>query len=92
MDVIVQHRVKDPEFFFADIPGVAKNAPVGVQPLQFCPSQDRTAAVCLWRADSIELVRAYLDSVTGDAAENTYFEVSREHAIGLPEATSAGAV
>jgi hypothetical protein len=85
MYVIVQHLVTDPDFFYADIPGVAKNAPAGVLPRQFCPSEDKTAAVCLWEADSIDAVRGYLDTVTGDASEDTYFEVSREHAIGLPE-------
>lgn len=84
MYVIVQHHVKDPEYFFADIPGVAGNAPSGVHPRQFCPSRDRTAAVCLWEAESVEAVRAYVDRVTGDASENRYFAVSEEHALGLP--------
>ena len=91
MYVIAQHKVKDPVAFFSDIPGVAMNAPPGVHGRQLCPSQDETAAVCLWEADSIDAVRAYLDGVTGDAAENTYFEVSKEHAFGLPEAVSANA-
>lgn len=84
MYVMVQHDVKDPEHFFADIPGVAANAPTGVLPRQFCPSRDRTTAVCLWEAESLEEVRAYLDEVTGDASENAYFEVSEEQALGLP--------
>lgn len=90
MYIIVQHRVKDPEFFFSDIPGVAENAPPGVHARQFCPSSDRSAAVCLWEADSIDAVRTYLDAATGDASENTYFQVSRQHAMGLPESTASG--
>lgn len=88
MHVMVQHRVNDPEFFFADIPAVAGNAPAGVKAVQFCPSRDRTAAVCLWEADSIEAVKGYLNPLTGDTSDNTYFEVSAEHALGLP-ATAA---
>ena len=84
MYVIAQHIVKDVDFFFADIPAVAENAPAGVHPRQFCPSKDKTTAVCLWEADSVDAVKAYLDGVTRDAAENTYFQVSDEHAIGLP--------
>ena len=91
MYVVVQHRVKDPKFFLADIPSVAKNAPPGVHPRMFCPSSDATVAVCLWQADSIESVRQYVDSATGDASENTYFEVSKEHAVGLPEAAATSA-
>lgn len=91
MYLIVQHRVNDPDFFFADIPSVARNAPAGIRPLQFCPSQDQTAAVCLWEADSVEALSGYLDGVTGDASDNTYFAVSTEHAMGLPVASTAGA-
>jgi hypothetical protein len=90
MFVIVQHRVKDPAHFFADVPGVASKAPAGIVPRQFCPSADKTAAVCLWEADSVEAVRAYLDPVTGDASENTYFAVGEAHAIGLPEPAAMG--
>lgn len=89
MYIIAQHRVTDPDFFFADIPAVASNAPAGLQARQFCPSQDKTTAVCLWEADSIDALRGYLDSVTGTASDNTYFPVSNEHAIGLPEARAA---
>jgi hypothetical protein len=91
MYVIAQHVVKDVDFFFADIPAVARNAPAGVHPQQFCPSTDQTTAVCLWEADSVDSVKAYLDRVTGDAAENTYFQVSDEHAIGLPTSLMASA-
>lgn len=91
MYVIAEHRVKDQEAFFADVPSVAQNAPDGVQPHQFCPSEDGSTAVCLWEADSVEAVRAYLDRITEGVAENTYFEVDLDHAIGLPESSQARA-
>jgi hypothetical protein len=92
MQVVVQHRITDPETFFSsDAQDVAENAPSGVQARQFFPSQDRSAAVCLWEGDSIDAVREYVDSVTGDASQNTYFEVNTEYAMGLPEAASARA-
>ncbi|HEX6238870.1 MAG TPA: hypothetical protein VFZ68_16845 [Acidimicrobiales bacterium] len=90
MYVIAQHRVVDPEAFFADIPAVAAKAPPGVHPRMFCPSADRATAVCLWQADSIEAVRDYLDDVSAGASENSYFEVGAEHALGLPEVARAG--
>ena len=90
MYVIAQHRVVDPEAFFADIPSVAAKAPPGLHPRMFCPSEDRTSAVCLWQADSIETVREYLDEASAGASENSYFEVSGEHAIGLPEVARTG--
>ena len=89
MHVIVHHDVKDPDYFFADVPSVAQNAPPGVHPRMFCPGRDKTTAVCLWQAESIEAVRAYLDETTGSSAVNTYFEVDDAAAIGLPTAASA---
>ena len=59
MQVVVQHRISDPEeFFSADAQEVAENAPSGVQARQFFPSQDRSTAVCLWEGDSIDAVRS----------------------------------
>jgi hypothetical protein len=92
MQVVVQHQINDPERFFSGDPQeIADNAPSGVQGRQFFPSQDMSAAVCLWEGQSIDAVRDYVDSVTGDSSQNTYFEVNTEYAMGLPEAASASA-
>lgn len=92
MQVVVQHRITNPEQFFSGDPQeIAEGAPSGVRGRQFFPSQDRSAAVCLWEGDSIDDVREYVDSVTGDSSQNTYFEVNAEYAMGLPEAASTSA-
>jgi hypothetical protein len=92
MHVVVQHRITDPERFFSmDAEEVAGGGPPDVQGLQFFPSPDRSIAVCLWEAESIDSLRDYLDPATAGASENTYFEVDRERAMGLPEAAAAGA-
>jgi hypothetical protein len=86
MHVVVQHRITDPEKFFSmNAEEVAGGGPPGVQGRQFFPSQDRSAAVCLWEADSIDTLRDYLDPATAGVSENAYFEVDRERAMGLPE-------
>jgi hypothetical protein len=90
--IVVQHRINDPEKFFGLTAEVTENAPAGVRPRQFCPSQDRTQAVCLWEADTVDALRGYLDSIAGaDVTENSYFVINEEYAFGLPEqaATSA---
>ena len=89
MYVVAKHRINDPDRFFALAPSAAEEAPAGVYGRQFCPSRDRTEAVCLWEADSLEAVRDYLDSLAGESSENEYFEVSAEHAIGVPAAIAA---
>lgn len=92
MHVVIQHRIKDPEQFFAGDPEqVASGGPPGVRGRQFLVSQDRSTAVCLWEADSVDSLRDYMDGLTGDSAENTYFEVDGEISMGLQEASRAGA-
>jgi hypothetical protein len=89
MYVVAKHRINDAEKFFSLSQLAAENAPSGVYGRQFCPSRDRTEAVCLWEGQSVEAVREYLDPLTGKASKNTYFEVSSEHAIGIPEPIGA---
>ena len=92
MHVVIQHRIKDPEQFFAgDAEEVATGGPAGVRGLQFLVSQDKSTAVCLWEADSIDSMREYMDGLTGESAENTYFEVDSEVSMGLPEAARTSA-
>ena len=92
MNVVVQHRIIDSEKFNSmDAGEIGNGGPPGVQVRQFFPSQDSSVAVCLWEAPSIDAVRDYLDPVTEGVAENTYFEVDAERAMGLPETAAAGA-
>ena len=92
MNVVVQHRITDPEkFFSANAEEISGGGPPGVQGRQFFPSQDRSAAVCLWEAPSIDALRDYLDPATAGMSENTYFEVDGKRAMGLPETAAAGA-
>ena len=92
MQVVVIHRITDPEkFFSANAEEVAGGGPPGVQGRQFFPAKEGSSAVCLWEADSIDSLRNYLDPATAGMSENTYFEVDAERAMGLPEAAAAGA-
>lgn len=87
MHVIAKHTVTDPTGFLAATPAVAQNAPPGVHPLLFCPAADRTSAVCLWRSESLESVREYLDGVSAHLCTTDYFVVDESVAFGLPLAT-----
>jgi len=92
MNIVVQHRITDPEKFFSmNAEEVAGGGPAGVQGRQFFPSRDQSVAVCLWEADSIDTLRGYLDPATAGVSENTYFEVDTQRAMGLPETAAAGA-
>ena len=90
MHVVVQHRITDPQTFFSvDIADVVANAPDGVHGRLFYPGQDRSAAICVWQAPSVDAVRDYIDPATAGVAENTYFEVDEAFALGLPQAAPA---
>ena len=90
MYVVAMHRILDPEKFFSmDAEEVSAGGPPGVQGRMFFPNTDGSTAVCLWEADSIDSVRDYLDPATEGVAENTYFEVNAEVAMGLPETAAA---
>ena len=90
--IVVQHQIKDAEKFFGLTEEVT-DTPDGLGVLQFCPSEDKTAAVCVWEAGSVEALRQYLEAIPGNAeiTENSYYVVDEELAFGLPEqaATSA---
>ena len=97
MYVVVQHRFTNPEVAFARGQKLIKNegAPEGVKGLQFYPSQDRSAAACLWESDSVEAVQEYVDSTLGDSSENTCYEVNAEMAfsrqpLGIAETAAVG--
>jgi hypothetical protein len=84
MHVVIQHRIKDPEQFFSgDAEQVASGGPPGIRGRQFI--------VCLWEADSVDSLRNYMEELTGESSENTYFEVDPETSMGLPEAARASA-
>jgi hypothetical protein len=91
MFVAVVHRIKDPQAMLSRGEGLSDpaNAPSGVVPHQFCPSKDLSAATCVWEGDSVDSVRDYIDGTLGDSSENSYFEISTEHAQGLPAQAAA---
>ena len=98
MYVVVQHEFKDPETALARGEKLIKNedAPAGVKGLQFYPSSDRSAATCLWEADSVADIQGYVDSTLGDSSENRCYEVDAEFAfarqpLGIAETAALGA-
>ena len=83
--IVAKHRIMDPERFFAMGEEVTANAPEGVRARQFCPSEEKDEAVCLWEADSVDALSGYLDPASAGIAENTYYVVDQEFAFGLPQ-------
>lgn len=76
--IVAIHDISDPDRFWSAAdpslipPGVALHATY--------PREDGTRAVCLWEADSVDTVRDLIESATGDASRNEFFEVDPQHA------------
>jgi hypothetical protein len=80
MYVIAIHDISDPDAFWAEQPDL----PEGLELPTVAPSPDGTRAICIWKGDSVDAVREFVDGATGEVANNEFFEVKDENAQGLP--------
>ena len=84
MFVIAQHKISDAAGFANSVKQAAPNIPADMKLLQFLPGADGSSAVCLWEAASVDKVKQLVDTTVGKFSSNTYFEVARDKAVGLP--------
>ena len=89
MHVLVHHDITNPQQW-AQITQKMKTAveqgqmPQGLKGLMYLPSTDGRKAACLWEAQTLEMLRGFLDRQLGSAARNDYFEINSQAAFGLP--------
>jgi len=83
MFIVVEHTITNPDVFFGLASRVAE-APSGINALQFLPSTSKDRAVCLWEARSVEVLKGFLEPLTGRSSRNTYYTVDSTKAFGLP--------
>jgi hypothetical protein len=88
--IVAIHDISDPQRFWGAA-DAATEFPPGIVLHATYPRGDGSRAVCLWEADSVDAVRGLIQSVSGDASDNEFFEVDTRHAnaLGLPTATTA---
>lgn len=88
MYVLIHHKIKDIEAFWEILEREEKEGeapPAGITPYPvFYPTTDDQNAFCMYKADSLDTLRNYVDSGLGESSENTYFVVNEEVAQGLP--------
>jgi hypothetical protein len=87
MFIVVEHTIKDPDAFFRLAPKVFEAAP-GLKLVRSLPSMSNDRADCLWEAQSVGALKAFLDPLTADSSHNVYYEVDRTKATGLPSASA----
>lgn len=63
--------------------------PAGVKPVLFIPATNKKTTFCVWEGDSVDAVKKFVESETGTAARNEYFEVDTKNSLGLPEGVVA---
>lgn len=84
MFVLVEHYVNDVQTFWS---AVRHAVPVrtGFLRLHHCfPTPDGSHAVCVWEAESLRDVRAFLETYVGHASRNLYFPVENGVGVALP--------
>jgi len=86
MIIVVNHKIANPEKFWASAQvSLPKLPESGVQRvLQVLPNETMTEATCLWEADNIETLDAYLRSKVFDWSSESYYAVNTANAMGLP--------
>ncbi len=87
MIIVVNHQINNPADFWASAQRSLPELPAsGVQRvLQVMPNADMTTATCVWEADSIEILDAYLRSKVQDCSKETYYELNASAAMGVPQ-------
>jgi hypothetical protein len=85
MFIVVNHTIKNPAYFWGsaqkNLPGLPE---AGVKRIiNVFPNQNMDFAICVWEADSIETLDAYLREKVGDASEDRYYQVNEANAVGL---------
>ena len=79
MHIVVIHSISEPDRFWA------AEVPEGGPTLHSAlPNDDRTRAVCVWEADSLDAVKQLVEGTVGDVSSNEYFAINEGNALGLP--------
>ncbi len=94
MYVLVQHYVSDPSTFWVAVRHALDAIPPFLRLHHCFPTADGTHAVCVWEADEVRDVKAFIETYVGHASRNLYQRVENGDGIGvpgeLPEAVGQG--
>lgn len=86
MYILVQHAISDPTTAWSRAQQSLPTLPAHLKLHHSIPTPEGRNAICIWEADSIPTLRAYLDPMLGPSAKNDYFEVVNKEGVALPTA------
>ena len=89
MFVLVQHYISDPRTFWSDVRHALPALPADLVLRHCFPTPDGSHAVCVWEAESVRDVRAFIEAYVGHVSRNLYFEVENREGVGLPSQLDA---
>jgi hypothetical protein len=87
MVISVIHRISDPDAFRATATSAAKDIPADIKLHQTVTRNDRSTAICLWEAASVDGVKNLLEPLFGQVCKNEYIAIDPSSSMGLPTAT-----
>jgi hypothetical protein len=88
MFISVIHRISDPDAFWATAAGATNDIPADTKLHQTVTSDDRSTAICLWEAASVDRVRDFLEPLLGRVCKNEYIPIDPSSSMGLPAASA----
>jgi hypothetical protein len=84
MYVLVHHNVRDPQNFWNTAEQAIPQIPEGLKLHHTLSDREGRIATCLWEADSVAAVRAFLEPALGEFSTNSYAEAENRDGIALP--------
>ncbi|KLV07957.1 MULTISPECIES: hypothetical protein [Photobacterium] len=82
MYIVTQHEITDPELFWQKASGTLTHPPVGMRLHSTMVVERNKLCQCMWEAESIDVVRDFLEPELGEASVMTYGLVDPDRAIG----------
>ncbi len=91
MFISVIHRISDPDAFAAAVASGTPKLPTDVKVHLTATGQDRSTAICLWEASSVDKVRDFVEPLLGHISKNEYIPIDPSKSMGLPTIAAAPA-
>jgi len=82
MFIAIQHEITDPELFWQKASGALAHPPAGMRLHTTMVSEHQKLCQCMWEAESIDMVREFLEPELANSCVNTYYQIDPDRAIG----------
>jgi len=84
MFVLVQHYVSDPSTFWVAVHHAITQLPPFLRLHHCFPTPDGGYAVCVWEAEGVRDVKAFIETYVGHASRNLYHRVENGEGVAVP--------